>query len=103
MDRIEREVQEERFLLMSLDKRDRLTSKGIGQVGRLGRCLCPPQDPITRFREIGMAATEKSEVFIEAPFLGMKFGACPKMPFSDQSGDIPCILETIGNRRFGKR
>ena len=99
---IERQIQEERIRLMSIDERNGLATERCGQVCRLGMLLGPSPDRSCSFVKIGVRSSKKTEEFIETPFLRVKRWTRTQMPFSHQSGCVTRFFESICDRRFRK-
>jgi len=71
---VESDCQEERLLVMPIDKRDRLAREGVGEVFFLLDDLRAAHDRIGRVGsgiDVGMGAAEEAEELLEAALQGM--------------------------------
>jgi len=98
------DVEEERFVLAAVEKRDSLAREGVGQVFLLVRDRLAVADErivVGLARQVGPRAAEETVVVIEAAFVRAQAFLESDVPFANHAGGVAERLEFLGERRFG--
>ena len=107
VDRIERNIQEKRFLVVAVDKGDRFPTEGVGQIlGFLDRRPVA-QDRIVGFVDLRTETTvgavvrgavDESKELVVATGVGMEFGRIAGVAFADHTRGVAKVLHAFGQR-----
>ncbi len=106
MHRVISKVEEERLVVMPLDKCDGLACESICQILLLIGRLCPAQYRIERPQprvNIGVAPVQKAEELVVAPLKRMKMRRHTKVPLTHRAGDVTCRLQNVRCRNLRQR
>ena len=106
MDGVEREVQEERLLVVARNEVDGLARERVSQVGRLVHRLAPTQDGIalrtaSPHGEVAVPAVQEAEELVEAAAQRLELVRHAEVPLADHARGVARRLQAVGERALG--
>src|SRR5262249_2498510 len=102
----ERQVEEERRLLLAVDKADRFAGQDIRQVAVQLDLLPAAIDrspALVLALHIAVRARQEAKELAEAPVERVKLVLFPQLPFAQEGRGVAGVLEPLGNRHLGHR